>query len=254
VKGILLAFQFFTIIPIQKELPIGRKEVTAMYTALPFIGAIIGLLMYAVSLFMLNLLNTGTLLAAVFITLTSIVLTGGLHLDGWADTNDAYFSYRDRKKRLEILDDPRLGAFGTMGLILIIIVKIALFNEILMQGYGHIIPFIVIPFLVRITLNLYFTTTQAAKETGIAHFFKEKMDVKLVFYISLISGLLVLIGVGLLTSNLILPLIIVGVITVLLLLYRSWSVKHFGGISGDLSGALIEGLEVVLWFIVLAFW
>ena len=76
----------------------------------------------------------GTFLTAVFIVLTGIVLTGGLHLDGWADTGDAFFSYRDREKRLEILEDPRLGAFGTMALVFLIVVKIALFNELLSRG------------------------------------------------------------------------------------------------------------------------
>ena len=45
------------------------------------------------------------------------------------------FPIRDREKRLEILEDPRLGAFGTMALVLLIIVKIALFHEILMRGH-----------------------------------------------------------------------------------------------------------------------
>ena len=55
-NGILLALQFFTAIPMKKELPLGRKEVTAMYVALPFVGAAIGLVMYAVSVFMLDVL------------------------------------------------------------------------------------------------------------------------------------------------------------------------------------------------------
>lgn len=145
-NGILLALQFFTAIPVKKELPLGRQEVTAMYVALPFVGAAIGLAMYTVSVLLLDVVHVGPLLAAVFVLLVGIILTGGLHLDGWADTGDAFFSYRDRAKRLEILDDPRLGAFGTMALVLLIVVKITLFNEILMRGTGHIALFIAIPF------------------------------------------------------------------------------------------------------------
>ena len=102
---------------------------------LPFVGAAIGLAMYGVSELLVNYLHVGTFLASVFIVLTAIILTGGLHLDGWADTGDAFFSYKDREKRLEILEDPRLGAFGTMALVLLIIVKIAVFNEILDAWY-----------------------------------------------------------------------------------------------------------------------
>ena len=45
--GVWLALQFFTAVPIHKEYPLGRKEVTAMYAALPFVGAAIGIVMYA---------------------------------------------------------------------------------------------------------------------------------------------------------------------------------------------------------------
>ena len=46
--------------------------------------------------------STGTFLAAVLIVLTGILLTGGLHLDGWTDTADAFFSYQDRKSGLKL--------------------------------------------------------------------------------------------------------------------------------------------------------
>jgi adenosylcobinamide-GDP ribazoletransferase len=94
--GLLLALQFFTAIPIRKELPLGRREVTAMYVALPFVGGAIGLAMYGVSELLLTYLHVGTLLTSVLIVLTAIILTGGLHLDGWADTGYAFFSYKDR--------------------------------------------------------------------------------------------------------------------------------------------------------------
>ncbi len=252
-NGILLALQFFTAIPVKKELPLGRKEVTAMYVALPFVGAAIGLAIYAVSVFMLDVVHVGPLLAAVFVLLAGIVLTGGLHLDGWADTGDAFFSYRDRDKRLEILDDPRLGAFGTMALVLLIVVKIALFHEILVRGTGNLALFIVIPFLARAALNVYFTTVPLAKDKGIAHFFKEKMTGRVVIGCSVVSSVVVLVAVGLVMNSLLLAMGLFVVLVVVLFGFRSWSLKHFGGVSGDLCGAFIEGTEALLWMTVLCF-
>ncbi|WP_203248417.1 adenosylcobinamide-GDP ribazoletransferase [Sporosarcina beigongshangi] len=252
-NGILLALQFFTAIPVKKELPLGRKEVTAMYVALPFVGAAIGLVMYAVSTLMLDVVHVGPLLAAVFVLLAGIVLTGGLHLDGWADTGDAFYSYRDRAKRLEILDDPRLGAFGTMALVLLIVVKIALFHEILMRGTANIALFIVIPFLARAALNVYFTTVGLAKDKGIAHFFKEKMAGNVVIGCSVAASVVLLVAVGLLINSLLLPIGLFAVLAVALVVFRSWSRKHFGGVSGDLCGAFIEGTEALLWMTVLCF-
>ena len=173
-NGILLALQFFTVLPIRKQLPLGRKEVTAMYIALPFVGAPIGLMMYGVSVLLFNTIEMGPFFTAVFIVLTGIMLTGGLHLDGWADTGDAFFSYQDRTKSLDILEDPRLGAFGTMALVSLILVKIALFHEVLIQGLGGWALFVAIPLLSRAGMNIYFTTIQPAKNKGIAYFFKGK--------------------------------------------------------------------------------
>ena len=250
-NGLLIAIQFFTVIPIKKELPLGRKEVTAMFIALPFVGGVIGAIMYAVSILMLEVLGTGTLITAVFIVLTSIIMTGGLHLDGWADTGDAFFSYQDREKRLEILEDPRLGAFGTIGLVLLIIVKIALFHEVLEQDLGHMALFIALPLLARVGLNSYFATIQSAKNKGLAYFFKENIEIKWVILLSIISGVAVLIGLGYVVASVMLPLILFAVIAVGILLYRNWSLKHFGGVTGDLLGSFIEGMEAVLWIFVL---
>ncbi|MBE1555743.1 adenosylcobinamide-GDP ribazoletransferase [Sporosarcina limicola] len=250
-NGILLAFQFFTAIPVQKELPLGRKEVTAMYVALPFVGALIGLAMYGVSVLLTDYVGLGTLLASVFIVLAGIVLTGGLHLDGWADTSDAFFSYRDRAKRLEILEDPRLGAFGAMGLMLLILVKIALFNEILLRGTGDVAYFIAIPFLARAAMTIYFTTVCLAKDKGMAHFFKEKMSGKVVSFMSMLSSVSMLLVIGFILNDYLVPTVLFAVLVAVLLIYRRWSLKHFGGVTGDLSGAFIEGTEALLWLTVI---
>lgn len=252
-NGLLLAMQFFTAIPVRKELPLGRRDVTAMYVALPFVGGAIGLSMYGVSELLVNYLHVGTLLASVLIVLTAIILTGGLHLDGWADTGDAFFSYKDREKRLEILEDPRLGAFGTMALILLIIVKIAVFNEILMRGTGSIALFIAIPFLARGAMNLYFSTVRLAKDKGIAHFFKEKISTSMVIGWTLVSCAVILCAVGFVLKSLLIPVVIAIGIGVAFFTFRNWSLKHFGGVSGDLCGAFIEGMEALLWLVVLCF-
>ena len=250
-NGLLLAVQFFTVFPVNKQLPLGRKEVTYMFIALPFVGAVIGAMMYAVSVLMLEVVGSGTLLTAVFIVLTGIILTGGLHLDGWADTADAFFSYQDREKRLKILEDPRLGAFGTMALVLLIIVKIALFHEILAQGLGHIALFITLPFLARIGMNSYFATTNSAKKDGLAYFFKTKLRSNFLILWTVISLSVILIALGFILGTMTLPLILFTVLIISIVIFRFWSIKHFGGVSGDLLGTFIEGTEALLWMIVL---
>ncbi|MCG7337304.1 adenosylcobinamide-GDP ribazoletransferase [Sporosarcina sp. ACRSM] len=252
-SGIWLALQFFTSVPINKELPLGRKEVTGMYMALPFVGAAIGLVMYTVSAVMHEWLGMGSLLTAVFIVLAGIVLTGGLHLDGWADMGDAFFSYKDREQRLAILEDPRLGAFGTMALVLLIVVKIALFNELLLRGDLSWIVLLTIPLLARAGMNIYFATERLAKNKGLAHFFQEKMSGKTVVVSSLIISAVTLLFLGLAMGTISVPLALAMLLFVGIFLYRKWSLRHFGGVTGDLCGAFIEGMEALLWLTVLCF-
>lgn len=252
-NGFLLAIQFFTAIPLKKELPLGKKEVTVMYMALPFVGAAIGLGMFAVAALFSSGLETGVLLAAVAVVTTGILLTGGLHLDGWADTGDAYFSYRDHAKRHEILDDPRLGAFGTMALVLLVLVKVALLHEFLSRGIDRAyLYFILIPFLARAGMNLFFITVPLAKDKGIAHFFKEKMAATGIIVLSIAASVLFAGGAGFLTGHLWMAGIFLVTLAAALLLFRKWAVKNFGGVSGDLCGAFIEGAEVLLWLVVIA--
>ena len=56
-----------------------------------------------------------------------IVISGGLHLDGLADTFDALFSYRDRERTLAIMKDPRLGTSGAIGLFIVLMYEISAF-------------------------------------------------------------------------------------------------------------------------------
>ncbi len=250
-NGILLAIQFFTVYPVRKELPLGRKEVTAMYIALPFVGATIGLVLYALSTLLLNNLGFGTMLTAILVVLASIVLTGGLHLDGWADTGDAFFSYKDRTKRLEIMEDPRIGAFGTMALVFLVLVKVGIFHEVFTQGHGSLLLFTLIPLLTRVGMALCFVTLPVAKNTGIAFFFKEKIQMKTVVISVSLTGIIALCGFIAVTWNLGLALIFAAVLVVAIVVFRRWAEKHFGGITGDLAGAFIEGMEVVFWLVVL---
>lgn len=250
-KGILLAIQFFTSIPIRKEYPMDAKRVTMMYGALPFVGLLIGGGMMA-TLWVSGLLGFGSLLTAVLMLIVGIALTGGLHLDGVADTSDAYFSYRDQAKRHEILADPRLGAFGTLGLVLIILLKLALLTEWISSDSVDWVPILLIPFLARGMMVLYFVSMKSAKQTGMAYFFLERLKRPILIVWTILCLVVALVGFGLWMKSLLLPLVLTGVFVVILYIYRRWTLQNFGGVTGDLSGAFIEGMEVVLWLVILS--
>ncbi|QTD40725.1 adenosylcobinamide-GDP ribazoletransferase [Sporosarcina sp. Te-1] len=249
--GLLLALQFFTSIPVRKELPLGKREVTGMYMALPFIGGLIGAVMFGAAWLCTEMLGMGSFLTAVIVVVVGIGLTGGLHVDGFADAGDAFFSYRDLQKRLEILEDPRIGAFGAMAIVLLIAGKLALVEEMIATGKGDVLLFVAVPFLARAVMNLYFASIRTAKEEGLGHFFQGKLKKGALYGWSIGVGLLVLILVGYRLGNIGLPAFLLGVIILGLLLYRRWSDRNFGGVTGDLAGAFIEGMEALLWLTII---
>jgi len=117
-RKILIAISFFTRIPIKIK-DVTSEEFYDSMILIPIVGLFIGLILYGASVLFsfIHFIE----LQAILMMITYIWLTGGLHLDGFADTTDALFSARDREKMMEIMKDSRLGAFGAIGLILLIL-------------------------------------------------------------------------------------------------------------------------------------
>ena len=63
--------------------------------------------------------------ASILTLIVWVLLTGGLHLDGLADCCDGLLASTSVERRLEVMKDPHLGAFGVIGLILVLILKAA---------------------------------------------------------------------------------------------------------------------------------
>lgn len=250
-KGLLLAFQFFTVIPVKKELPMGRPQITLMFASLPFIGLFIGATMTAVYYVSETTMGFSPLFSAIVLVLTGLVMTGGLHIDGWADTADAFFSYQAIDKRHEILADPRLGAFGTIALIGLLLFKVVLIYESMIQGLPVILLLLFVPFITRASFNIVFTCTSSSKETGLGAFFKARLDEAfLVTYSSVLLLIIASLG-GILLGKYVVMAVLLVLLFSSIAIFRAWTLKHFAGMSGDLSGAYIEGMEVVVWLVLL---
>lgn len=244
--GLLLSFQFFTSLPIDKPFPMTPKTVTPMYCCLPILGLLMG--STTIFLYWINAetVQVSTLFLSILIVIAGIVMTGGLHLDGWVDMSDAYFSYQDRARRLEILDDSRVGAFGAISLVALLLLKAGLIYEALNQSSSPILfYFAAIPFLSRMAILLYFASTKTVKEKGMAAYFKSQVISKelwssfAVYSILFCGAALLLVGWQ--------GLMLFGSMLVFVFFYRGWTTKNFGGMTGDLVGALYEGAEVFLW-------
>lgn len=244
-QGFLLALQFFTILPITRQFDLHTKNATTMYACLPIIGLVIGIL----DVVYLQLMSE-TQFSALFVAVTFLLLhaayTGGLHMDGFVDTGDAFFSYRDREKRLAILDDPRVGAFGAMSLVAIVLLQLAVVYELILQEQW--LALVTVPIFARIGAVYCFTYMPLAKETGIAAYFRNIVAKRPLVIIVTIIACMTTAALLVLNGTLLAVPIVLIVVTAL---YRQFCIRNFGGISGDLIGAYITAMEVLLWFVVL---
>lgn len=249
-SGLALAFQFFSVVPVKKALPMEKRDITAMYIALPILGALLGVVAMGMAFLLREYTEASSLLSGFLLVLVFLVATGGLHLDGLADTADAFFSYQDRDKRLQIMGDPRIGAFGTMALILAIAGKIILIAESFSDM--PLLWLVAVPMLSRAGLLALFSWTESAKPDGLAAFFQGKADRRLtgafaVIYL-LAAGILLLFTGGWLMSGAVMAASLIA-----LYLYRRFCLRNFGGATGDLFGACVEGAELLLWTLILFF-
>lgn len=247
-KGFLLNLQFFTALPISRTLPMDKKHLNGSIKSFPLVGLMQGVFYSAVLYSLFNWTPFSSLAIAFTIWLLTIVITGGLHLDGWMDTSDAYFSFRDKNKRLEIMTDPRTGAFGVLSVIVLLSSRFLFIYEIItyttLASYGLIV---LIPFLSKGIMGMMLVTVPAAKKEGLAYMFGQGGNpcslVVYPIYLLLVMGALGFIWAGLLLPASLLLLVAVGCYFFI----RVKAVKWFGGMTGDVIGASVEGTENILW-------
>jgi adenosylcobinamide-GDP ribazoletransferase len=122
---LLVAVTFLTVLPLRLRRAPAPGELGASIVWYPAVGYGLGGL--------LALLDTGLrhtalapLVSAALLVAALAVLTGFLHLDGLIDTCDAAFAHRAPAERLAIARDPRAGAFGVVGVVLVLLLKMAL--------------------------------------------------------------------------------------------------------------------------------
>jgi adenosylcobinamide-GDP ribazoletransferase len=246
-KGFLIDLQFFTAIPVSLEFPMDKPHLKKAVQAFPLIGLFQGCIYASLFYVMLKYSPFSDLAVAFLIWLTTIVVTGGIHLDGWMDASDAYFSYTDQEKRLEIMKDPRTGAFGVISVILLLSCRFLFIYEITLNvmSFSYIL-IALIPFLSKSVMGVLLLTLKSAKNEGLGALFQSAATVKALWiYVVYIVGFLVF--VILLYKNL-LPVTIMLLAAAGVLLYCRWkAVKWFGGITGDVLGASVEGTELILW-------
>lgn len=117
------AFRFLTVFPLPTSLGLDPEDLPGSTLFFPVVGLVLGLLAAAGARLMWEVFPPPA--AAVLLTFLLLMFSGGLHLDGLADTADGFFSARDRPAILEIMRDSRIGVMGVAALFLVLSLKVS---------------------------------------------------------------------------------------------------------------------------------
>jgi adenosylcobinamide-GDP ribazoletransferase len=230
-RAFLLSLSLLTRLPVTLPNNIDRYDSGRSALFYPLVGLIIGL----ITLLPIGIFSNASpiLLGAIVVALWAAI-TGGLHLDGLADSADAWLGgMGDREKTQRIMKDPLVGAAGVVAIVCILLLKFSAVTVLIQQGslWGLALA----PMVARNMVLLLFLTSEYVSSRGIAHhvvdYLPRTIAWSILIVISVMCGLFsvygtlwVLIGFGLI---------------------RRLSLKRLGGYTGDIAGVVVEITETL---------
>ena len=233
-RRLILILQFLTRIPLPTiEWRSDNNEFRDGIVYFPLVGFIVGL--FIMLFYFLGNLLGGKLLASVAAVTSEAFITGGLHIDGLADTFDGLYSNRSKDRILEIMKDSRIGTNGVLAILLTILLKLSLIYQLPESETFKIL--LLMPVFSRLGMVFASRYSKYARENGLGNVFIGQVNNKHVAGAVLISGLISLIHIS--------SLLFIPIVFGFCLLYIKNIKEKIGGMTGDTLGALCELSELV---------
>ncbi len=231
------ALSFLTTLPFSFKKSLSPREIAASLSCFPLVGFLLGLIISLVFYLFTPLLPRQ--INSVIILIILVVLTGGFHLDGVADTADGFLSARSRPEDiLKIMKDSSIGTMGALGLILVLLLKYTTITQLPNQ---EVIPcLILLPAYGRFTIViLAYLASYARKEGGLGEAITQQVSLREIAY----AAAYTIIGTLLLTG-------FKGLMVLIIITFYAWGIKIYatrriGGITGDLLGFCCESSEAL---------
>jgi adenosylcobinamide-GDP ribazoletransferase len=232
-----LAFQFLTILPCLRLEVRHPEDLGGSMAFYPIVGATLGSFMLGAHLIGSEVFPEGVLRPGLVVLL--VVLTGGLHLDGFADVCDGFYAGRTKADALRIMKDPHLGTMAVLGIISVLMMKVVLLSYLPAAAlYSALLIF---PAISRggMVWGMWMAP-YARPEGGTGETFFRTLCRRHVWIATALLGVWTVLFAG--WSAVILLGLAVGA-TKLFVGYCGWRI---GGMTGDTLGALNELLEVLI--------
>lgn len=232
IRNFLTALRFLTILPLGKSRP--KENLNEAMVFFPLVGFLIGIASLAIFSVVQKFFPGRT--AVFFLLLSPILLTGGIHLDGFADFCDGFFSGGDKPEILRIMKDPHIGTWAVLGLVLLLLAKFEFLQSL--PDRGRV-------FLLAMTASRWaqtvfgFLLPYVRPEGGLGESVAGKLTGKQVFAASAFLLPVVLwTGMG--------GILTFAALLGFLILLGNFFKKKLGGMTGDLFGAVSELSELII--------
>ena len=239
IRSLLIAFSTYSRIPVPQ---VEWNEENRRYSMcfFPLVGLVTGLLVWG-WLSLCACLKMGPFLQGAVAALLPLLITGGIHMDGYMDTTDALASWQSQEKRLEILKDSHTGAFAVMGCAGYLLLSAALYSEADPDAGLRLAGVFV---LSRALSAFALVRMRNARNRGMLYDISRVAEKRLVTLSGGVYALLCLVlwlATGVRTA-----LLCVLAAVLCYLYYQHMSYKQFGGVTGDLAGWFLQVTELVL--------
>jgi adenosylcobinamide-GDP ribazoletransferase len=232
-SALLVAVQFLTRVPVPRINGYSDEAQARSLCYYPLVGALLGLLLW-----LAPLPRDSVILSAALLLLLWVVITGGLHLDGLADSADAWAGGQgDAARTLAIMKDPASGPLGVAAICLLLLVKFAAIQELLRRDQAWLLMFP--PILGRASILALLLTTPYVRVGGLASAMSAGLPRLALWMVlaAVVAG--IWIGLGMPGGWLLAGAVLCGSAL------RWLMVVRIGGITGDTLGASVEIIEMV---------
>jgi adenosylcobinamide-GDP ribazoletransferase len=228
----LIAFQFLTRLPVRLPGPPDERDIGRSLLYYPLVGLLLGLVLAALAG---ALRDTAPLLGAALLLTAWVVMTGGLHLDGLADSADAWVGGQgSRERSLAIMKDPCCGPAGVVALMLVLVLKLASLETLVAQHQA--LPLALAPLMGRASLTALFISTPYVRPGGLGEALARCARRPAAAVVAVAVA-----AIALTTGRSGLWPLASALVTFIAL--RALMLRRLGGPTGDIAGALLEIIE-----------
>lgn len=247
IGSLMIALAMYSVIPMP-QITWNEARLKYVMAFFPVVGIVIGGAV-AGTAFLTAGLGLSKVFFACLATVLPLLLTGGIHMDGFLDTVDALSSHKERECKLEILKDPHVGAFAVIGGGIYLLLSVAGYCELesrVAVAFGGIFVFS------RAFSGWALLTWKKARKDGLASTFSDGAKANPVKAMLLLWMAAAAVWVAVFGGPVILLSCVLAAVLIGAGYYRT-AMKEFGGITGDLAGYFLQRCELgLLWAVIIA--